>query len=137
MRVIPYLAFQDNCEEAMGFYRDCFGGEFREVNYFKDAPPEMGVAEALHDKIMHMALCFGDNVIMASDSFDEPVQPAGNVTLNISFDDVDELESVFQKLSKGGEITIPLSDAFWGARFAAFTDQYGVQWMVHCHTNNP
>jgi PhnB protein len=41
-----------------------------------------------------------------------------------------ELKSLFEKLSAGGEITDPLSQQFFGA-YGALNDQFGVRWMFH------
>ncbi len=133
MQLAPYLTFGGTCEEAMTFYKDCLGGEFDSFNYFKDGPKEMGALPALDDKIMHMSLRFGDNTIMASDSMgDAPA--AGNITLNLALDDLEEIDGLFQKLSAGGRVTMPLENTFWGARFGMFTDKFGINWMLNCAT---
>ena len=136
MQLNPYLFFNGNCEEVMNFYRECFGGDFESINRFKDGPEEMGgmkVPEDYGDKIMHMTLRFSDNVIMASDGMQQA--PAdGNITLSISMNDVDELSAVFDKLSGGGQVTMPLQDTFWGAHFGMCTDKFGMKWMFNCHT---
>ena len=134
MQLDPYLFFNGNCEEAMNFYKDCFGGEFESINRFKDGPEEMGgkkVPEDFGDKIMHMTLRFDDNVIMASDGMQEA--PAdGNITLSIGMNDVDEMSAVFNKLSDGGQVTMPLQDTFWGSHFGMCTDKFGMKWMFSC-----
>jgi PhnB protein len=133
MELMPYLTFGGTCEAAMNFYKDCFGGTFESFNYYKDGPADMGAPEHLNDKIMHMSLRFGDNLLMGSDSMgDAPA--TGNITLNITTDTVDELDATFEKLSAGGQIEMPLQDMFWGARFGMFTDKYGIKWMLNCQT---
>jgi len=134
MQLKPYLFFDGNCEEALNYYKECLGGEFESINRFKEGPEEMGgrkVPEDFSNKIMHMTMRFGDNVIMASDGMDK-VSNDGNIMLSISMENVDELDSVFNKLSDGGTVTMPLEDTFWGARFGMFTDKFGVQWMFDC-----
>lgn len=138
MRLNPYLAFGGDCEEALNFYKDCFGAEIEELHRFSDGPDEIGgtkVPEHLKDKVMHMTLRFGDNVIMGADSIEAP--PAdSNVQLTIGMDDVDKMTGIFDQLSAGGEITMPLQDTFWGARFGMFTDRFGVKWMFNCETGH-
>ncbi len=134
MKLNPYLNFNGNCEEAMNFYKDCLGGEFESINYFREGPEEMmgeQVPEHFAGKIMHMTLRFGDNVLMASDSVGA-VQPSAAVTLSIGSSDLEETELAFAKLSAGGEITMPLQDTFWGARFGSFIDKFGISWMFNC-----
>lgn len=134
MQLDPYLFFNGDCEAAMNFYKDCFGGEFESINRFKDGPEEMGgmkVPEDFGDKIMHMTLRFDDNVIMASDGMQEA--PAdGNITLSIIMNHVDPTTTVFDKLSDGGQVTMPLQDTFWGARFGICTDKFGMKWIFSC-----
>lgn len=134
MQLNPYLFFNGNCEEALNFYKECLGGEFESINRFKDGPDEMGgmkVPENYKEKVMHRTWRFDGNVVMASDGFEE-ISDGGNVTLSISMDNVDGMDTVFNKLSEGGKVTMPLQDTFWGARFGMFTDRYGIKWMFNC-----
>ena len=140
MDLHPYLAFDGTCEEALNFYRACFGGEFESLNRFKDGPDEMGgmtVPENMKEKIMHMTWRFDDNVVMASDTF-SPAAPSGsNVSLSVHVDDPDTLDTIFGKLSEGGHVILPPEDTFWGARFTMFTDQYGINWMLNRTLQQP
>jgi PhnB protein len=82
---------------------------------------------------MHSVLRFGDSVLMGSDGPEHHQTRVGNnVTLNLNFDSVDEIEGVFQKLSDGGEVRMPLQDTFWGARFGMCADKFGTEWMFNC-----
>jgi len=138
MQLNPYLAFNGECEDAMNFYKDCLGGEIESLNRFKDGPKEMmgePVPEHLLGKVMHMTLRFDENVIMASDSMKQQTV-GGNVTLSIGMDSVEKMDAIFNKLSSGGEVSMPLQDTFWGARFGMFTDKFGVSWMFNCHGKN-
>ncbi len=134
MQLNPYLFFNGNCEEALNFYKECLGGKFESINRFKDGPEEMGgmkVPENFKEKVMHMTWRFDGNVVMASDGF-EKVTDGGSVTLSVTVDNVDGMDTVFNKLSAGGKVTMPLQDTFWGARFGMFTDRYGIKWMFSC-----
>jgi PhnB protein len=50
---------------------------------------------------------------------------------------VTEAEMLFEKLSDGGVVRMPLIDAPWGARFGMLTDRFGIQWMVNCLSESP
>src|SRR6202007_2888912 len=64
----PHINFNGNAEEAFTFYKSVFGGEFAKVIRFKDlASPEFPVAEKEENKIMHIALPIGKNMLMAND----------------------------------------------------------------------
>lgn len=135
MQLNPYLAFNGNCEEALNFYKECLGGEFESINYFKDGPPEMGgtvIPEEMKDRVMHMTWRFDGNVVMASDSVGNNPS-GGNISLSVNMDSVEQMETAFAKMSAGGQVTLPLGDTFWGARFGMFTDRFGINWMFNCH----
>jgi PhnB protein len=61
------------------------------------------------------------------------VTPTGAVTVVLHFgsDGLDDMARRFEALSSGGEVTMPLGDTFWGARFGMLTDAFGVHWMFN------
>ena len=64
----PHINFNGNAEEAFTFYKSVFGGEFAMIMRFKDmASPEFPVPDNEANKIMHIALPIGNNVLMAND----------------------------------------------------------------------
>jgi PhnB protein len=62
----------------------------------------------------------------------QPVGADGNVHITLDFDDVEEMSKRFDALSAGGNVTMPLQNTFWGARFGMLTDAYGIRWMFNC-----
>ncbi|NNF03126.1 MAG: VOC family protein [Rhodothermales bacterium] len=135
MQLHPYLAFNGTCEEAMTFYRDCFGGEFESLNRFSDGPDEMGgttIPPDMKQKIMHLTWRFDGNVVMASDTL-EDVPAGGQITLSVNMDDPDDLDARFETLAEGGTVKMPPQDTFWGSRFGMLVDRFGVHWMFNCH----
>ena len=135
----PYLNFNGNCEEAFAHYKNIFGGDFVTVMRFKDAPSEMTKSDASEDnKIMHMALPIGKGtILMGSDrplAFG-PGSNGDNFSVAIGTESEDEATRIYNGLSDGGNITMPLAKTFWGAFFGMFTDKYGVQWMVSYDEN--
>ncbi len=137
MKLVPYLAFNGQCEEALEFYRGCLGGTVENISYYsKDQDIGMEVPDHMMGKAMHMSIRFGDNVIMGSDHI-ETVPSETNISLSIDFASVDELEQAYNAMSAGGEVTMPLQDTFWGARFGMIKDRFSVNWMFNCHTHTP
>lgn len=140
-RVSTYLNFKDNTEEAFNFYRSVFGGDFNGgIARFKDIPPQEGMpplADADKDLVMHIELpIIGGHVLMGTDapeSFGFKMNFGNNVHINLEPDTRDETKRLFDKLSAGGRVTMPLQDMFWGAYYGSCTDKYGVQWMVNCN----
>lgn len=128
--ISPYLIFQGNCEEAINFYHDCFGGTI-EIRRFRDT--EMPVEDSYRDKIMHGELKIGDYCIMFSDGAPhKKVEYGDNIQLNINFEDENKIEQVFNKLAVGGAISMPLEVTFWNAKFGMLVDKYGIRWMLNC-----
>jgi len=134
----PYLTFNGNCEEAFNFYKSVFGGEFPYVGKFKDMPenPEYPISEEDKEKIMHISLPISkETIIMGSDSsesFGKASIEGNNFSISINTDTVEEVTRIFNELSEGGIIKIPLDKTFWGAYFGMFTDKFGIHWMVNC-----
>ncbi|MCG3206732.1 MAG: hypothetical protein FOGNACKC_00331 [Anaerolineae bacterium] len=129
----PYLNFSDHCEDAFNFYRSVFGGEFAMVMRFKDVPPEYQMGEGEAEKIMHIALPIGPGtILMGSDTPAAmgPVNNGSNFSIAISTDSEAEATRLFNGLSAGGQVSMPLDKTFWGAYFGMLTDKFGVQWMV-------
>ena len=126
----PYISFKDNTREAMEFYKSVFDGKLT-VNTFKDFHASQDPSE--DDKVMHSVL-EADNGItfMASDTPDRMEYKAGtNYSMSLSGDNEAELSGYFEKLTAGGNITMPLEKAPWGDTFGMLTDKFGVAWLVN------
>lgn len=135
--ITPYLVFNGNCEEAFNFYKSVFGVEFSYIGRFKDAPSEEPLSESEGEKIMHVTLPIGDNhVLMGSDTSEAHglVTFGSNFSISINAESKEEATALFDGLSAGGQITMPLQDTFWGAYFGMFVDKFGIQWMVNHDT---
>jgi len=135
----PYLNFNGNTEEAFKFYRSVFGTNFITVQRFRDTPEESRLPESVRDKIMHISLPIGNgNILMGTDALEEmghPLTVGNNFSLSLSANSEEEADRYFNALSKGGKISVPLEKAFWGAYFGAFTDRFGIQWMINYDYN--
>jgi PhnB protein len=137
----PYLVFNGNCEEAFLFYKSVFGGEFPYIGKFKDMPPAEGnpvISEAEGNKIMHVTLPIGDGtILMGSDSNSASGEVAfgQNISLSINAASKEEADKLFNGLSAGGTVTMPMNQTFWGAYFGMFTDKFGINWMVNFDEN--
>jgi len=129
----PYLNFNDNCEEAFNLYKSVFGGELR-IMRFKDVPSEHAMPESEGNKIMHMELSIGQGaILMGSDTPTgmEPPRAGNNVTVAVHPTSEAEATRLFNGLSAGGQVTMPLDKTFWGAYFGMCIDKFGIHWMVN------
>ena len=134
-QINPYLTFNGNCAEAFDFYKSVFGGEFAYIGKFKDMPSEQTLPEEVGNLIMHVSLPISsETTLMGSDAnemFGQTAQFGSNVSISINTASEAEAQRLFNGLSSGGKITMPLDKTFWGAYFGMFTDQFGVHWMVN------
>ena len=136
----PYINFNGNAEEAFNFYKLVFGGEFTRVARFKDlASPQFLVSENDANKIMHIALPVGKNVLMGNDvpeSMGRTNENENRSKISINVESKEEADRLFNGLSVGGKIEAPIGDSPWGSYFGMFRDKYGIEWMVDFDANN-
>jgi len=135
-QINPYIHFNGNAEEAFTFYKSIFGGEFAMVVRFKDMPsdPNHPIDENEANKIMHIALPIGkSDVLMASDTPASMGKHNENETrskISISAESKAEADKLFNGLSEGGTVEMPLADSPWGSYFGMFRDKFGIEWMI-------
>jgi PhnB protein len=138
----PYLSFAGNTEEVFNFYKSAFGGEFSSIMRWKDMPAggpansetdcPGGISESDADKIMHISLPVGHTVLMGSDapSQMDGLKAGNNFNIAINTSNQEEADKIFNALSPGGKVLMPMAKAFWGSYFGMCTDKYGTQWMI-------
>ena len=138
-RVSTYLNFMGNTEEAFTFYKTVFKTEFEGIQYMKDVPADPSQPALPDDeknKVMHVMLPItAGHILMGTDlleSMGHELKLGNNVSINLEPDDLAEAKRLFTELSAGGEVEMPLKKMFWGDHFAAFTDKFGIKWMINC-----
>ena len=131
-----YLTFNGNTEEAFNFYKSVFGGEFTYIGRFKDMPTDENCpppSEEEGNRIMHVSLPISkETILMGSDStsFSGDVTFGNNFSVSINADSKEEADKIFNGLSAGGKVEMPIGDSPWGSYFGMFRDKYGIEWMV-------
>lgn len=130
----PHINFNGNAEEAFNFYKSVFGGEFATIMRFKDMPsPENPVSANEANKIMHIALPIGKNILMGNDVpeiLGRVNENENRSKISISAQSREEADKLFNGLSTGGTIEMPIGESPWGSYFGMFRDKYGIEWMV-------
>jgi PhnB protein len=131
MQLAPYIYFYGRCEEALEFYKKALGGEY-EISRFEGSPMAEHVPPGFENKVMHAHFKGDGFEFMASDGRpDKKIDPEeGNIALSLSLNDGAQGDRVFAALSEGGNVGMPLSQAFWGGRFGMVTDRFGTEWMI-------
>jgi PhnB protein len=128
-RLNPYISFESDARQAMEFYRGVFGGTL-DINTFGEFGNQ-DAAEA--NKVMHAQLETDSGfTLMASDT---PAgmqrNPGDTITISLSGDDAEALRGYWEKLSDGGNVTMPLEKQMWGDEFGMCVDRFGIPWMVN------
>jgi PhnB protein len=130
----PHINFNGNAEEAFNFYKSVFGGAFTKIIRFKDlSGTEHPIAEKEANKIMHIALPIGNNSLMGNDvpEFMGRVNENENRSkIFVAAESREEADKLFNGLSAGGTVEMPIGDSPWDSYFAMFRDKYGIEWMV-------
>ncbi|NUK35196.1 VOC family protein [Streptomyces lunaelactis] len=129
-RLNPYVSFAGDAKQAMEFYEGVFGGTLT-VNTFGDSGSEAPPGYA--DKIMHGQLetPSGFTLMGADNPPGTEHKPGNNFAVSLSGDDADELRGYWEKLSAGGNVSVPLEKQMWGDVFGMCTDKFGIGWMVN------
>jgi PhnB protein len=132
MQLSVYLFMYGKCEEAMKFYQSALGGKL-DIQLVGDSPAKEQWPESWHGKVMHSTLKGDGFDIMGTDgSPDSHQEKESNISLTIGLSDEAKAHELFDKLSAGGKVTMPMEKMFWGALFGQFTDKYGFDWMINC-----
>lgn len=140
-QINPHINFNGNAEEAFLFYQSVFGGAFSKIVRFKDlAGPGFTIEEKEANKIMHIALPIGKHsVLMGNDvpEFMGKVNEQENRSkIVVIAESKEEADTIFNGLSEGGNIEMPITDSPWGSYFGMFRDKYGIEWMIEFDATN-
>lgn len=125
----PYINFNGQCREAMQFYQQCLGGDLT-LQPLAESPMAAQMPAARNTDILHSILIHHQVVIMGSDMMGANLKRGNGIGLCLQCHASDEAHTMFDALSRNGQIQTPLHQTFWGATYGELTDQYGVQWMV-------
>ena len=136
MHLTPYILFDGNCQQAMEFYKSCFGGELT-VLKVKDSPAKDQMPPLQQDKTLNAHLKSQNLEISASDwlRLDQTRIPGNTVCLYLSGGTPRELKALFEKLSEEAEVTDPLKETFHGV-YGGLNDKFGVRWMFQAAKNS-
>ena len=141
MQAHPYLNFDGQAEEAFNLYKSVFGGEFSANMKMTGMPGAENLPENEKNRIMHIALPINQQtILMASDivpSAGHTLKLGSQMYIMLAVDSRAEADRLFNGLSAGGLIEMPIDDMFWGDYMGSFTDRFGIRWMVNFIGNTP
>lgn len=127
-----YLNFNGQCETAFKFYEQCLGGRIEAVFTFGSTPAAEQMPPEWRDKIMHASLAIDGATLMGSDAPPGRYQQPQGFSVNLGFHDPEEAQRVYDALSQGATIQMPLQKTFWAEKFAMLVDRFGIPWMINC-----
>lgn len=134
MMIQPYLYFNGNCEEAIGFYAKAVGAKVDSILRFRDSPEafrEGGIPPGQENKTMHTSFHLGDSTVMASDGCGSEGSGFRGFSLSYTVPAEADADRVFAALAEGGKVIMPLGKTFWPPRFGMLTDRFGISWMIN------
>lgn len=141
MKLQAYLNFDGEADEAFQFYHLVFGGDFSHRSTMGEIPggDELPVEE--QNRIMHISLPIKDDIVlMGSDilpSAGHQVHKGNNLYISLQVDSRKEADKVFDGLSRGGKVEMPMEDQFWGDYYGSLQDRFGVHWMISYPHHEP
>lgn len=129
----PFLNFNGNCEEAFKFYSAAFGQKISALYRYSDIDENGDFPESVANRICYINLPVTEYVsLIGSDSTDDTGYIAGgNVSVMVNVQDREEAKNLYEKLSDGGNIFMPLGKTDWTDLYAYFTDKFGINWMIN------
>lgn len=130
MTFTPFLHFQGQCAEAMGFYAQVFGTGPALISRYSDMPPATD-GPTPSDRVMFSQIALGDHFLQASD-FPEGVEgdPQKAVSVAWGSKDLEQAHAVFDALANGGAVIMPFAATFWSMGFGMVKDRFGTHWMI-------
>lgn len=138
-RVSSYLNFPGNTEEVFNFYKKVFKSEFiNGIQRFGEVPTDPNqppMAEEVKKMVLHIELpILGGHILMGTDApkeFGMTVNKGNNMHIHLEPESREEAKRLFDELSEGGVVEMPIQDMFWGAYYGSFQDKYGINWMIN------
>lgn len=126
-----YLFFDGQCTEAMRFYERTLGGRMQTLMTYEQSPDPASCPPGSKDRVMHASIALPDGrMLMASDSPAGMHKPMAGFALALNYPTADEAREMFDALSAGGSVMMPMGKTFWAEAFGMLTDRFGTPWMV-------
>ena len=81
----------------------------------------------------HAQIDLGAAQLMGSDQNDERYARPQGLMVSLTVETPAEVERIFNELSAGGQITMPMAETFWAQRFGMLVDRFGIPFMIGCN----
>jgi PhnB protein len=136
VKIVTYLSFDGNCRDAFQYYQKVLGGEITDMISHGDMGIDMGDPD-LQDRIMHARLVVDGQEIMGGDRPPGATSTPQGFSVSLHLNTDAQTEHVYNALSEGGTILMPLDKTEWSSNFAMLTDKFGTPWILNSTENAP
>ncbi|EST11637.1 VOC family protein [Sporolactobacillus laevolacticus] len=133
LSLAPYLMMNGTTEEAINFYEEALGAKVAFKQTFGEMPadPNFPLPEEAKGLISHAMVKIGDSDLMFSDNFPgQSSQQGDQITICITSDDKEKSTKIFESLSQGGQVKMPLQDTFFSPAYGIVTDKFGITFQI-------
>jgi predicted 3-demethylubiquinone-9 3-methyltransferase (glyoxalase superfamily) len=120
-KIIPHLWFDKEAKEATAFYTSLFpDSNIKHVTTIKDTPSgDCDTVSFTLAGLEYMAISGGPYF---------KFNPS--ISLFVVFDSVEEIETVWNKLSDGGKVLMPFNTYPWAKKYGWLEDKWGLSWQL-------
>lgn len=126
--IATFLMFEGKAEEAMRFYVSLFD-EARIEEIARYGPGEEGA----EGSVKQARFSLNGQTFRC---FDSPIGHAftftPSISLFVTLEREEEVEALFEKLSEGGQVLMPLDSYPFSRKFGWTNDRFGVSWQLFC-----
>jgi PhnB protein len=130
MKLNTFLNFGGNCEEAFRFYERHLGGTITMLMRRGESSDQTGTWPGWEHSVQYAIMELGETQLMGSDVPPDRFQPMRSVYLSLTVASAAEAERTWALLSDGGQILMPIEEAFFATRFGQLRDRFGTSWMI-------
>jgi predicted 3-demethylubiquinone-9 3-methyltransferase (glyoxalase superfamily) len=126
-KVTPFLMFQGNAEEAMNYYTSLIeDSEITSITRYgaNEAGEEGSVKQATFSLKGQEFMCIDSNV-------EHEFTFTPSFSLFITCDTEEEINRLYENLSEGGGVLMPLDDYSFSKKFGWVVDKFGVSWQLN------
>jgi PhnB protein len=127
----PYLSFNGNCRQAFEFYEACLRGKIQMIMTNGESPMAAKTPPDQLDRIMHVSLAWDGHTLAGADAPPQYYSKPQGFSIALNVKEIPEAERIFNALSEGGAVQMPLQATFWAQRFGMFVDRFGIPWMIN------
>jgi PhnB protein len=132
MQLNAYLLFNGQCQEAFRFYEGALGAKIETLLLHEGTPAEVHVPAEWRNKVMHGRITVNGQTVLASDCPPDRYTAPQGFSINLGYEEPSAADRVFQALSDGGTVQMPIQETFWAKRWGMVVDRFGIPWMINC-----